>query len=114
MNCNTSAFALRCGTLVGCWRNRPLRTLTCLLLLPCPLLAGTLSSCSSTLGPSLSRQQDTSSHFGCPREMFAHSCMIYMTMQSRLLMQQSLYAVALNTLHATITAILLNPLDFSF
>ena len=32
-NCNTSAFAL-----LGCWRNRPLRTLTCLLLLPCHLL----------------------------------------------------------------------------
>ena len=88
---NTSAFALRCGTLAGCWRNRPafrrLRNLTCLLLLPCPLLAGTLSSCSATLEPSLSRSQDTSSHFGCPRKMFAHSCMIYTTMQSRLLMQ---------------------------
>ena len=43
---------------------------------PCPLLAGTLSSCSSTLGPSLSRSQDTSSHFGCPRKMFAHSRMM--------------------------------------
>ena len=85
--CNTSAFALRCWTLVECWRNRPLQTLTCLLLLPCPLLAGTLSSCSATLGLSLSRSQDTSSHFSCPRKMSAHSCIIYTTMQSRLPMQ---------------------------
>ena len=106
-NCNTSAFALRCGTLVGCLRNGPLRTLTC------PLLAGTLSSCSVTLGPSLSRSQDTSSHFGCSRKMLAHSCMIYTTMQSRLLMQSSLYAVAWNTMRATMTP-LDPPPDFSF
>ena len=40
--------------------------------------------------------------------------MVYTTMQSRLLMQQSLYAVAWNTLHATMTTLLLTPLDFSF
>ena len=54
------------------------RALTCMLLLPCPLLAGTLSSCSDT-GTVVAK--DTSSHFGCPRKIFALSCMIYTTMQ---------------------------------